>query len=154
MDGFPKAPFLINDISFFSEDVDFQLTNEPTIVKWIIQVISQYKHQLASLTYIFCSDSYLHQINVSFLQHDTFTDIITFPYAKSPLVESDIFISIDRVRENAKTYDVPFDRELNRVIIHGVLHLCGLKDKSEVEAKRMREAENDCLMLLDSLKSE
>jgi len=96
----------------------------------------------------FCSDKYLHQLNVEYLQHDTLTDIITFPYNDPPIVHSDIFISIDRVRENAKELHVSFEQELHRVIIHGILHLCGYKDKTKEEAKLMRQKEEAMLKFL------
>lgn len=137
-------------ILFFTEDIDFNLSNEERIVTWIQQVIAAEQHELRQLNYIFCSDKYLHQVNVEYLQHDTYTDIITFPYASSPIVESDIFISVDRVKENATAFQTSFQNELLRVIIHGVLHLCGYGDKTECEKQLMREKEEGCIKLFPS----
>ena len=99
------------------------------------------KAQLIGLSYIFCSDAYLHNINVEYLNHDTLTDIITFPYLSPPEIEGDIFISVDRIRENAQTFQVTFEQELHRVIIHGVLHLCGQGDKTEEEDTQVEAGE-------------
>ena len=139
-------------IQFFSEDIKFELSNSEAITEWIAQVVFRENRKLKSLTYIFCSDDYLHQINVEHLNHDTLTDIITFPYHESEdaLIESDIFISIDRVRENATSFNVFFEQELHRVIIHGALHLCGYKDKTKTEEKKMRSKENEALELLNA----
>lgn len=137
---------------FEQEDIDFELPNdEQRYIDWIQYIIKKEKKELLQLTYIFCSDSYLHQINVEYLDHDTLTDIITFPYTEPPLVEGDIFISIDRVKENAVKYDVSFEHELHRVIIHGVLHLCGYPDKTEEEAKVMRKKEEEALEIWDKI---
>lgn len=134
-------------VSFHSEDIDFKLEQETAIQTWIKAVIEQQEAKLVGLSYIFCSDAYLHNINVEYLNHDTLTDIITFPYLSPPDVEGDIFISVDRVRENAQTFQVPFEQELRRVIIHGVLHLCGQGDKTEQEAAQMRQKENEALVM-------
>ena len=134
-------------VSFHSEDIDFKLEQEIAIQTWIKAVIEQQEAKLVGLSYIFCSDAYLHNINVEYLNHDTLTDIITFPYLSPPDVEGDIFISVDRVRENAQTFQVPFEQELRRVIIHGVLHLCGQGDKTEQEAAQMRQKENEALAM-------
>lgn len=137
---------------FEQEDIDFELPNdEQRYIDWIQYIIKKEKKELLQLTYIFCSDSYLHQINVEYLNHDTLTDIITFPYTEPPLVEGDIFISIDRVKENAVKYGVSFEDELHRVIIHGVLHLCGYPDKTEEEAKVMRKKEEEALEIWDKI---
>jgi probable rRNA maturation factor len=134
-------------IDFQAEAIDFQLDNVEKITLWIEQIIQLHQKKLGYISYIFCNDAYLHQINVEYLQHDTYTDIITFPLKKKPL-EGDIFISIDRVRENAQTFGVSFEHELHRVIIHGALHLCGFKDKSPAQRKRMTELENESLAIL------
>lgn len=135
-------------ICFDSEEIDFELDNSEEIILWIKNIIAREKCRLHYINYIFCSDEYLHKINVEYLQHDTLTDIITFPYAEPPIVESDLFISVERVKENAEKFNVPFYQELCRVIIHGVLHLCGYGDKSPEEALKMREKENEALLLL------
>ena len=136
-------------IYFHSEDTPFELLDPTKIAQWIETVILKENHQLNQLNFIFCSDAYLHQINLTYLNHDTFTDIITFPYVEPPLVEGDIFLSIDRIEENAQIFGVTFEKELHRVIIHGVLHLCGYPDKSEAQKKKMREKENQALLLLN-----
>jgi probable rRNA maturation factor len=105
--------------------------------------------ELEELNYIFCSDEYLHQMNLTYLNHDTLTDIITFDNSEAEqIIEGDIFISIDRVKENSEEFDVLFETELHRVLVHGLLHLFGYKDKSEREKVLMREKEEACLSLL------
>jgi len=128
-------------LTFHTEDIDFELDNTKKVEQWILQTIKNEGGTLSFINYIFCSDTYLHRINVEYLNHDTYTDIITFPYSDKT-IESDIFISIDRIRENAKTFNVTFERELHRVMIHGVLHLLGYGDKTEEEQKRMRARED------------
>lgn len=132
-------------IRFFTEEVDFELEKEEAIRQWIANTIAREQKQLQLVNYIFCSDAYLHELNVEYLQHDTLTDIITFQYSQLPLIEGDIFISIERVRENAQAYAPSFEHELRRVIIHGALHLCGYGDKTPEEKEQMREKENEAL---------
>jgi rRNA maturation RNase YbeY len=132
-------------ISFFSEDIAFEPQHTDKITPWIEHTIEKYACNLSFINFIFCSDDYLHQLNVSYLDHDTLTDIITFPYTTPPQIEGDIFISIERVRDNAATYKVNFEEELLRVIIHGVLHLCGFKDKTPTEKEEMNQKENEAL---------
>ncbi len=132
-------------ILYFKEDIVFDLPSETRLEAWIASTIAKEQADLQQLNYIFCSDAYLHQLNLDYLQHDTLTDIITFPYAAPPLVQGDIFISIDRIRENATTFGVSFEQELLRVMIHGVLHLCGYGDKTDEEATLMRAKENEAL---------
>ena len=134
-------------ILFHEEDISFVLPNECTYISWIQAVIEAESCHLQQLNYIFCSDPALLKVNIEYLNHDTFTDIITFPYAAPPTIEGDIFISIDRVKENAAQFDQSFERELRRVMIHGVLHLCGYGDKSEEEQKTMRAKENAAIAL-------
>lgn len=137
-----------NVISFHSEDLPFTPEQPERLAHWIRKVIRQHQCTLNFLNYIFCTDDYLHEINLAYLDHDTLTDIITFPYADPPRIEGDIFISIDRVRENAATMHLPFNQELHRVMIHGVLHLCGQGDKTEQEKGQMRAKEDEALELL------
>ncbi len=137
-------------ISFHDEGAGFMPAHPEKLYTWIEEVIHREGGQLRQLTYVFCSDQYLHQINLEYLNHDTYTDIITFPYAEPPVIHSDIFISVERVRENADMLKIPFEQELHRVIIHGVLHLCGYPDKSEAEALKMRSKEDEALALLNS----
>jgi len=126
----------------FHYELDFFLPNETKTSSWVSSVISDEEHNLDEINYIFCTDDYLSHLNKKFLSHDTLTDIISFDYSVGKTISGDIFISIDRVKENAKTFNVTFAEELNRVIIHGVLHFCGYKDKSENEKTTMRDKEN------------
>jgi len=135
-------------ISFHSEEIDFEPDQPRRLDQWIREVVGTQSCKLSFLNIIFCDDNYLHRMNVEYLDHDTLTDIITFPYAEPPQIEGDIFISLDRVRENANAFQVPFDHELHRVIIHGVLHLCGQGDKTPREKGEMRAKEDAALELL------
>lgn len=135
-------------INFFSQKPRFKLSNPRKVTAWIKSTIKKEKTTLISLNYIFCTDEYLHDMNVEFLKHDTFTDIITFNYNPSKTeIEGEIYISIDRVRENAKSFETDFQTELNRVIIHGVLHLIGYNDKTKAQKATMREKEDTYLSL-------
>jgi rRNA maturation RNase YbeY len=134
-------------VSFFSEDISFELCDQNKSQDWIASTIASEGKSLGEINYVFCSDNYLHQLNLEHLSHDTFTDIITFNYCVGDVISSDVFISIDRVRENAETYNVSFENELSRVMIHGVLHLLGYDDKTEVEKQTMRAKEDFYLTL-------
>ena len=135
-------------IEFVSEDVDFELDNVDKLKTWISQVIVEHQFRIENITYIFCSDDYLSEINIEYLNHDSLTDIITFDNSdEENTIESDIFISIDRVRENATNFNSDFEDELHRVIIHGVLHLLGYRDKSEADKANMRAKEDYYLSL-------
>lgn len=134
-------------IYFTSEDVEFSLPNEASIAMWLHQIIEQEDKSLHLLNFIFCSDKYLHRLNVEYLGHDTLTDIITFPYQEPPIIEGDVFISIERVKENAAEFSTSFYEELRRVMAHGVLHLCGYGDKTKTEEKQMRLKEDEALSL-------
>lgn len=139
-------------INFFSEDIDFNLKNKKKLRHWIEETILAENYILKEVNYIFCSDAYLLKINQDYLQHDTYTDIITFDNSEvENEVVSDIFISIKRVSENASTYQLTMLEELYRVMIHGVLHLSGYKDKSAKDKKLMREKENFYLSQLSVL---
>lgn len=127
----------------FDSETDFNLSNEDLFSNWIEQVITSESYVLGEINYTFCNDEYLHKINVEYLDHDTLTDIITFDNSIGTMIYSDIVISVERVADNAKDFKVSFEEELKRVIIHGVLHLCGYKDKSEAEAVLMRQKENE-----------
>ncbi len=133
----------------FNYETSFNLENKKKTSQWIIECIEKEEHELGEINYIFCDDAYLHKINVEFLQHDTFTDIISFDYSLGKMISGDIFISIDRVKENALQFKVPFKEELHRVIIHGVLHYMGYKDKTDDEKQIMRDKENTCLKVLN-----
>ena len=129
------------------EDIDFQLVNQNLLSSWIEKTIESEGATLGAVSYIFCSDDYLHQMNVEYLNHDTLTDVITFPYNDNP-IEGDIFISIDRVKDNAQDLGVAFDDELYRVMIHGVLHLCGYSDETDEQEAEMRQKEDEYLKKL------
>jgi probable rRNA maturation factor len=135
-------------INFFSEKVRFKLAHPKKTAFWIKSVAKAEGASIKSINYIFCNDDYLREINIRYLKHRTYTDIVTFNYGQStePL-EGDIFISIDRVKENALKFNDDFDTELHRVIIHGVLHLIGFNDKSKTEKLAMREKEDTYLSL-------
>ncbi len=137
-------------IQFFTEEINFDLPNQNGVRHWINQVIKEEsKKSLASVNYIFTSDAHLLQINRDYLDHDNLTDIITFDHAETGgKIEADIFISIERIKENASEFGQDFMHELYRVMIHGILHLIGYSDKSETEKKIMRKKENECLNLL------
>lgn len=135
-------------VNFFTEDISFKLPNPIKVSRWIQSAIKLEKHKLDNLNYIFCSDEYLNAMNVEYLNHTTFTDIITFSSSDQPgTIEGDIFISIDRVRENSKKFSQSFEAELHRVLIHGVLHLIGYRDKTGKEKLLMRQKEDAYLSL-------
>jgi rRNA maturation RNase YbeY len=134
-------------ISFFSEAIDFTLSEKESYSSWVDSLIQHHNKLTGEISYIFCSDDYLHNINVEHLNHDTYTDIITFDYTHGGIVSGDIFISIDRVRDNAITYNVEFLHELQRVMAHGILHLIGFKDKTDQEKQLMRQEENTAILL-------
>ncbi|RRJ90610.1 rRNA maturation RNase YbeY [Paenimyroides tangerinum] len=127
----------------FNYETDFELQNEADYEAWIETIIESEDFTEGEINFIFCDDSYLHKINVEYLDHDTFTDIISFDYTIGNLISGDIFISIERVKENAKEYEVSFNKELLRVMSHGILHYCGFKDKSEEDSNLMRQKENE-----------
>lgn len=137
------------DIQFFSEKIPFQIKKISGIIGWIEKTTRSENHSIGFLNFILCSDSYLHKINLEHLNHDTFTDIITFDYSEDNTISGDIFISIERVEENAATEKVSFEDELHRVIIHGVLHLLGYSDKSPEDKSLMTEKEDFYLTLRD-----
>jgi probable rRNA maturation factor len=132
-------------ISFSIETEGFSLKQRNDLKNWIKKTTAIHKKQCGNIHYVFVNDDRLLEMNQQFLNHNTFTDIITFDYSEGNNIHGDIFISIDRVRENAKKFETSFNNELHRVMIHGVLHLCGLKDKSKADAERMRQEENRSL---------
>jgi rRNA maturation RNase YbeY len=135
-------------ILFFSEGIDFHLAKPRTTASWIKATIKKEKRKLHSLTYIFCSDEYLGNLNVRYLKHKALTDILTFDNSKNPKsIDGEIYISIDRIMENASKFKETFDQELHRVIIHGVLHLIGYSDKKPADKALMREKEEAYLSL-------
>ena len=139
--------FIQNSISFDSEDISFELEHPNLVQDWIQHAITNEDKVAGEISYIFCSDEYLHKINLEHLQHDTLTDIITFNYCEDDLINSDIFISVDRVKENAGLFKTSFENELSRVMIHGILHLVGYDDKTDEDKVIMRSKEDFYLTL-------
>jgi probable rRNA maturation factor len=138
----------MSSIAFFYEDTDFRLTTSPRTRAWIRKVIKAENQRLGQVNYIFCSDEFLLGINRQYLRHNTLTDIVTFDNSEQTgLIEGDIFISVDRVTENAVKFKVTFQEELHRVIVHGVLHLMGYQDKSPSKKTEMRKKEDSYLSL-------
>ena len=134
----------------FNFETEFSLESEDIISTWISEVIINEDCKEGELNYIFCDDEYLHKLNIEFLDHDTLTDIISFDYSVGKELHGDVFISVDRVKDNAEDLDVNFNDELHRVMIHGVLHYCGYKDKSDEESKVMRAKEDFYLNKLET----
>ena len=134
-------------INFLSEGIEFKLKNQNKLKDWIKGVIKSEKRNLSSLVYVFCPDSYLLSINQDYLKHKTLTDIVTFDYSDGGDVDGEIYISIERVRENASEFKRSFEEELHRVMIHGVLHILGFKDKTPSQKSIMRKKEEACLSL-------
>ena len=132
----------------FNYETEFLLDNEDVFSGWVSKAIFSEGFKLEEINYVFCDDEYMHKLNVEFLNHDTLTDIISFDYSVGKIIQGDIFISVERVEDNAKDFGVSFEEELRRVIIHGVLHYCGYKDKTDVGAKLMRNKENHYLKQL------
>ncbi|MDD2621742.1 MAG: rRNA maturation RNase YbeY [Bacteroidales bacterium] len=130
------------NINFINNDISFLLRNKKKIREWINNAVHEEDKYTGTLSYIFCSDEYLLSINEMYLKSDYLTDIISFDYTEDKIISGDMLISIDRVKENAKIYKTTFQKELMRVMIHGILHLCGYKDKTEKEKKCMKEKED------------
>ena len=131
----------------FNYETEFELPNESQISNWLNKVIVSENKKEGDINYIFCDDEYLVEINQQYLQHDTLTDIISFDYSVGNELHGDIFISIERVRDNAQDFEVSFEEELQRVLVHGVLHYCGYKDKTESDELVMRNKENEKIKL-------
>ena len=134
-------------VEFLSADLTFKLPEIKKTREWLVACARRQKCDIELIQYVFCSDHYLLAINRDYLKHDTLTDIITFDYSNGRHLEGEIYISIDRVRENARLFEVPFSEELKRVLVHGVLHLAGHSDKSAREKAQMRKREDACLSL-------
>lgn len=133
----------------FNYETTFSLSYEEKLQSWISSTILDKGFKLGEINFIFCDDVYLHKLNVEFLQHDTLTDVISFDNTLGSLIAGDIFISIDRIKENAIDFKTSFNNELHRVMIHGVLHFLGFKDKLPSDKSLMTEAENNALKLLN-----
>ncbi len=127
----------------FNYETNFSLDNEEEYTSWISQIIKSENKELGEITYIFCDDEYLYNINMQYLNHDTLTDIISFDYTEGVVISGDIFISIERVIENAADFNTNFPSELKRVMAHGLLHYCGYKDKTEEDERLMRKKEEE-----------
>ena len=134
----------------FNSETTFNLNNEAKTILWIERVVVLEGFVIGEINYIFCDDIYLNHINIEFLKHDSFTDIISFDYSLGKQISGDIFISIERVLDNAGKYNVTFENELRRVMVHGVLHYMGYKDKTIEEKKIMTLKENTCILLLNN----
>jgi rRNA maturation RNase YbeY len=137
-------------IKFFTENISFKLSDKKKIKNWIKFVIENYKYSVGEINFIFTSEEQILEINLRYLNHDYYTDIITFPYSEGNLLSADIYISIPTVRTNAQSYNESFSTELNRVMVHGVLHLIGFEDTTESERNNMRTEENQWLNVLNS----
>ena len=127
----------------FNYENDFELGNEDAYADWISRVILSENKKEGDINFIFCDDEYLHKLNVEYLEHDTLTDVISFDYSMGNELHGDVFISTERVAENAVDFNVTFEQEIKRVIIHGVLHYCGYKDKSDADEVIMRSKEEE-----------
>ena len=138
-------------IRFFNKDIKFTLTDKLLLKKWIKEVVSSYGNRVGDINVILCDDPSILEINNQFLGHDYYTDIITFDYTEGDTINGELYISIDTVRANAEEYNQDFPDELHRVIIHGILHLCGLDDHCDEDIKEMRDAENLSLQKLSML---
>ncbi|MDR0799544.1 MAG: rRNA maturation RNase YbeY [Dysgonamonadaceae bacterium] len=135
-------------ISYFSQDVPFPKIKRRETTRWIQRVAESHSRKIGSITYIFCSDAEILRLNEQYLNHDYYTDIITFDDSEDLRISGDLFISLDTVRTNVEKYQTDYAEELNRVMIHGVLHLCGFKDKTPQDEQRMREREEQALKML------
>lgn len=142
-----------NMISYYSEGIDFTLKGKAFNNRWLKLVAESEIRRIGDISIIFCSDSYILDVNMKYLQHDYFTDIITFDYCEGDRISGDLFISIDSVRENAIQYGAAFEEELNRVMVHGILHLIGYDDHKKDDKKVMREKENYYLSFREAMKS-
>jgi probable rRNA maturation factor len=131
----------------FNYESDFTLANEEAVATWLSAVIVSENKTEGEINYIFCDDEYLHKINVEYLDHDTLTDVISFDYTMGNEISGDVFVSVERVLDNSKDFNTSFDEELKRVLVHGVLHYCGYKDKSDVDEALMRSKEDEKLTM-------
>ena len=131
----------------FNYESDFILDQETVYASWIETIVTSENKTLGEISYIFCDDVYLHNINMQYLNHDTLTDIISFDYTENDVISGDIFVSIERVKDNAIDFKVAFEEELKRVLAHGVLHYCGYKDKTDSDAALMRAKEEEKINL-------
>jgi probable rRNA maturation factor len=134
-------------IAFHSENIQFNLKNKKAIRQWLAYIVKKQNKIAKNVYYIFCDNIYLYELNILYLNHKTFTDIITFDYSENDFLSADIFISIDQVKENARKYEINFEEELKRVMIHGMLHVVGFDDKTKAQKLQIRKAENKALQI-------
>ena len=137
-------------VTFDTENIDFPNIKKRETSGWIKEIASSYNKKIGEIAFLFCNDEKILEINRQYLNHDFYTDIISFDYSEGDIISGDIFISLDTVRTNSQKYNTDYQEELYRVLIHGVLHLCGLDDKLEADAILMREAENSALSQLQN----
>lgn len=138
-------------IAFFNEDIDFKFQGKNKFKAWLKKVADKEGFMIGQLNYIFCSDEYLHKINLEYLDHDTYTDIITFDNSEDEAtIEGDIFVSVERIRENSQTLNTVFEEEVKRVVVHGLLHLCGYDDHTHEDKAEMRKLENNYILVFES----
>ena len=138
-------------ITFQTEDIAMPTIQQKQVREWIKAVAATYGKRIGPISYFFCSDKRILEVNLEYLQHDYYTDIITFDYCEGHKISGDIFISLETVRSNAEMLHQPYEQELHRVIIHGILHLCGINDKGPGEREIMEAAENKALELLKTI---
>lgn len=138
-------------IHFSVEKEGFRLKEKTKLKAWITSIIKRDDKKVGDIAYMFCGDDQVLEANISYLEHDTYTDIITFDYVEGDVVSGDILISVDRIKDNARTFGCAFEQELHRVIIHGILHLLGVGDKTDEEAKIMRKREEEALKVWDNM---
>lgn len=141
-------------VTYFTEGVDMPAINKQLIELWLEKVATSHNRKVGEISYIFCSDEKILEVNKQYLQHDYYTDIITFDYCKGRIISGDLFISLDTVKTNAETFNTPYKEELHRTIIHGILHLCGINDKGPGEREIMEQAENEALAIYKSIDTE
>ncbi len=135
-------------VSYYAEEVKLPAIKKRVTTAWIRSVAAVYGKKVGDVSYIFCSDEKILEVNKEYLQHDYYTDIISFDYTEGNIISGDLFISLDTVKSNAEQFGVDYNEELHRIIIHGILHLCGINDKAEGEREIMTQKENEALALM------
>jgi rRNA maturation RNase YbeY len=138
-------------IEYYSEDIEMPIIDRKLITTWVKEVAKTYGKRVGDISYIFCSDEKILEVNRQYLQHDYYTDIITFDYTSGNRIGGDLFISLETVKTNSEKFETDYAEELNRTIIHGILHLCGINDKGPGEREIMEENENKALALLSNM---
>lgn len=138
-------------IQYINEDVKFPALPKQKLNKWIKTVAAEYQRKIGDIAFVFCTEERILEVNKQYLEHDYYTDIITFDYSEKSVISGDIFISIDTVKSNAKDLNIPFDKEIKRIMIHGILHLCGQDDKTPELREEMTDKENEALILFETI---